>query len=46
MGRLPALVVIDKAGTVRHTHHGASMRDIPDNETVLQILEQLEQKLS
>jgi peroxiredoxin Q/BCP len=41
LGRMPALVVIDRAGKVRYEHHAAWMSDIPDNQTVLDVLDQL-----
>jgi len=37
-GRMPALMVIDKNRIVRHQHYGSSMRDIPPNDEVLQVL--------
>ncbi len=40
-GRLPALMVIDKAGAVQYVHYGDSMRDIPANEEVLGVLRRL-----
>jgi cytochrome P450 len=33
--RMPAQVLIDKAGVVRFVHHGHSMSDIPKNEEIL-----------
>lgn len=38
LGRMPAQVIIDKAGTVRYVHYGHSMRDIPENVEVLALL--------
>ena len=35
LGRMPAMVVIDKEGMVRFVHYGHSMSDIPDNENIL-----------
>ena len=40
-GRMPALMVIDKAGQLRYRHHGKSMRDIPANQSILSILDKL-----
>ncbi len=40
-GRMPALFIIDREGRVRYQHYGDSMSDIPDNQTVLQVLDQL-----
>lgn len=38
LGRLPAVVVVDRKGIVRAVHYGDSMRDIPANETLLAAL--------
>ena len=35
LGRMPAQVLIDKAGVARFVHYGHSMSDIPPNEEVL-----------
>ena len=40
-GRLPALMVIDKAGQIRYRHYGNSMRDIPPNQAILDLLDRL-----
>jgi peroxiredoxin len=40
-GRLPALMVIDKAGQIRHNHYGGSMSDIPPNAEILAVLDGL-----
>ena len=42
-GRMPAQVTIDKDGIVRFVHYGDSMSDIPQNETVLELLHQMNQ---
>lgn len=39
LGRMPAQAIIDKAGTVRFIHYGSSMRDIPANRELLQLLD-------
>ncbi len=39
LGRLPAQMLIDKAGYVRFVHYGHSMADIPQNEEILQLIE-------
>ena len=44
MGRMPAQVVVDKAGTARYVHYGHDMSDIPDNEEILELLRQLNQE--
>ncbi len=38
-GRMPALMVIDKAGQIRYRHFGKSMRDIPPNQAILDLLD-------
>jgi peroxiredoxin len=35
LGRMPAQVLIDKAGVARFVHYGHSMSDIPPNEEIL-----------
>jgi peroxiredoxin Q/BCP len=35
LGRMPAQVLIDKAGVARFVHYGHSMSDIPENAEVL-----------
>jgi peroxiredoxin Q/BCP len=41
LGRMPAQVIVDKAGVARFVHYGHSMSDIPDNAEVLSLLDQL-----
>lgn len=43
LGRMPALVVIDKEGRVHYRHYGSSMSDIPPNDEILALLEGLKQ---
>ncbi len=45
MGRLPALMVIDKAGQIRYSHYGDSMQDIPANAEVLGVLDRLRDEI-
>jgi peroxiredoxin Q/BCP len=40
-GRMPALFVIDREGVIRYAHYGDSMSDIPTNETVLGIVDEI-----
>ena len=40
-GRMPAQVIIDKHGQVRFAHYSNGMQDIPDNDEILELLEQL-----
>jgi peroxiredoxin Q/BCP len=41
LGRLPSVVVLDRTGTVRFEHRGASMKDIPSNSEILGLLDAL-----
>ena len=43
LGRVPAQMIIDKAGVVRFVHYASSMADIPENEAIIQILKQINQ---
>lgn len=46
LGRLPALMVIDVNGYVRYRHYGSSMRDIPQNQKILNLLDILNEETS
>ena len=39
LGRMPAQMLIDKAGRLRYVHYGHSMVDIPSNEEILELIE-------
>ena len=41
LGRMPAMVIIDKQGIVRFVHYGHTMSDIPKNEEILRPLKEL-----
>ena len=43
-GRMPAMMIIDKAGQIRLQHYADSMRDIPTNQSVLMVLDTLNQE--
>jgi peroxiredoxin Q/BCP len=45
LGRMPALLVVNKLGRIRYAHYGQSMSDIPDNQEILGLLEQLNSEL-
>ena len=40
-GRIPAQMVIDKDGIVRYVHYSKSMSDIPDNNEILAIMDEI-----
>jgi len=41
LGRMPLNCVIDKKGYVRFAHYGTSMSDIPTNEDLFQVIDEL-----
>ena len=41
LGRMPAQVIVDKAGMARFVHYGHDMSDIPENSEVLSLLDQI-----
>lgn len=41
LGRMPALLVVDKEGAIRYEHYGDSMKDIPENSILLDLLDSL-----
>jgi peroxiredoxin len=44
LGRMPALLIVDKRGVIQFAHFGDDMADIPKNEDVLALLDQLNQE--
>ncbi len=40
-GRMPLSCIVDKKGFIRFVHYGASMRDIPSNEELLHVIDEL-----
>ncbi len=45
-GRMPAQLLIDKEGIVRFVHYGHSMSDIPSNEEILSLIDEMEQSVA
>ena len=45
LGRMPAQVLIDKAGLARFVHYGHDMTDIPANDEILMLVDQLNAEL-
>jgi peroxiredoxin len=41
LGRMPAQVLIDKKGVARFVHYGHSMSDIPPNEELLALIDEI-----
>jgi len=42
-GRMPAQVLVDKQGLARFIHYGNSMSDIPANEDLLTLIDEMDQ---
>jgi peroxiredoxin len=40
LGRMPAQMLIDKAGVLRYVHYGHSMADIPSTEEIINLITQ------
>ena len=41
LGRMPLVCVVDRTGHIRYVHYGASMSDIPSNETLFNVIDEL-----
>jgi len=41
LGRMPLNCIVDAKGYIRFAHYGASMRDIPSNEELLNVIDEL-----
>jgi peroxiredoxin len=41
LGRMPLVCVIDRTGHIRYVHYGTSMSDIPSNETLFNVIDEL-----
>lgn len=44
LGRMPAVFVIDRDGIIRYKHYASSMSDIPDNEEILRVIDQINEE--
>jgi len=41
LGRMPAQMLVDKKGILRYVHYGHSMKDIPENSEILELIDNL-----
>lgn len=41
LGRMPLNCVIDKDGNIRFAHYGESMKDIPSNDDLFRVIDEL-----
>jgi peroxiredoxin Q/BCP len=44
-GRMPAQVLVDKQSIARYVHYGKSMSDIPPNEEILSLVDEMNQEV-
>ncbi len=42
LGRMPALLVVDKQGIIKYAYYSDSMSDIPKNQEILDFLQTIE----
>ena len=45
LGRMPAMLIVDKQGVIQFAHFGDDMADIPRNEDVLALLDRLNKEI-
>jgi len=45
LGRLPAILIVDKQGTVQYAYYGSSFLDIPSNRELIRTLKGIEGKV-
>ncbi len=41
LGRMPLVCIVDRNGRIRYVHYGYSMSDIPENEVLFKVLDEL-----
>jgi len=41
LGRMPAQMLVDKIGVLRYIHYGHSMKDIPENSEIFDLIDSL-----
>ena len=41
LGRMPLNCIVDENGYIRYAHYGASMQDIPSNDELFQVIDEL-----
>jgi peroxiredoxin len=44
LGRMPAQVIVDRQGVARYAHYGHSMSDIPENQELLALIDEINQQ--
>jgi len=41
LGRMPAMLIVDKHGIIQYAYYGDSMKDIPENEAIIAIIKKI-----
>ncbi|MCP4764583.1 MAG: peroxiredoxin family protein [archaeon] len=41
LGRMPGLLIVDKQGIVQYAYYGDSMKDIPENKVLFEVIERI-----
>lgn len=41
LGRMPAQMLVDKEGVLRYIHYGHSMKDIPENNEIFELIDKI-----
>jgi len=41
LGRMPAILIVDKKGIIQYAYYSDGMQDIPENEKVLEVLRKI-----
>ena len=41
MGRMPGLIIVDKQGIIQYAYYGDSMKDIPKNDALFEVIERI-----
>jgi peroxiredoxin len=44
LGRMPAQVIVDRQGIARYAHYGHAMMDIPENQELLGLIDEINQQ--
>jgi peroxiredoxin Q/BCP len=44
LGRMPAQVIVDRQGVARYAHYGHAMSDIPENQELLALIDEINQQ--
>lgn len=41
-GRMPGVIIVDSKGAIQHSHYGNNAGDIPETDTLLALIDELE----